>query len=421
MALLLQPVFMELQSTEQTDHPNDNDSAKHIAQKVFSSEASEDSLYSMWKVATKVKSVMAEGERFENLTWRAWHRKNQLEKAERERREVELEVARGESQIRSQATAIPRLVARPTTTYSQGYSAILLEIQRASVRAGGPVMADRPYSLDSTQTSTTALTATSPDAAATIESSESTTSNSSVITNKIESSRRRKKNVDKFIKRQQLYSLEKISEQAEEAKNTLLEEKHIMILPKEAPVRHAAAEHSSVGSTNDTISVGSVGEILSRTKEEVDGNVLFRRHGQLARKHASPPHSDRPNVSMLTMLLSKSTAETKRPESCPPPLLGASPPCRPGAPVPSGRMDPLVDSALDSATDLKLDSTLNSSQDLIPSPLPATSSPNRQTGKSASPETRLFSSEESSTPQSANSRRRGLPNPSDYTTPLYIW
>lgn len=424
MTLLLQPVFVDLNNSNeafstQQRHPDH----ENVGGRVLTSETTEDSLCSMWKVATKVKSMMAEGERFENLTWRAWHRKNQLERAERERKENEVTVEElslhsvelsklSELSLRSQATAIPsRLTAKSSTTYNQGYSSILLEIQQASARASGhsPKPITMPNRLSSLKANAPIGRGEIVNTTSLESTAESTTSNSSVKTNKIQSSRRRKKNVDKFIKLQQLGSLERISEQSEDLTSAPLEALDIAM--HHGSSVNTQAESSSL---NETSSICSAGDLTLRRPPpppqlDNDGEYMFRRSEQPARKHASPPHSDRPNVSLLTMLLHR---ETKRPESCPPPEFGASPPVRPGAPVSIGHVDSSSCTTLD-----------ESSHENLPSPLATTSSPPRLTTAKSTPpgDHSLEGSSNGSSSQSAGNRRRGLPNPSDYTTPLYIW
>lgn len=405
----------------------------------------EDRLHSMWKVATKVKSVMADGARFENLTWRAWYRKSQLEKIERERwqaaglqSEDSTSGKAAESTATplaagSQATAIPgRSLSIKAPGYGSGYSTILAEIQEASVRRASTLMpgisptdsstGSRPYPKQKSAAANTNASSVELPAEGFAASVHSTTSISTTSINNSKSLRRRKKNVDKFIKRQQLQHqqlhlgqapqqqpLERICEEAGTPITSTVTGTHTAAMDTKKILESAAKplrprgkmEETSSFTTNDTISGGSLGDTGERPAVErpkSEGLTFsLRRSDHISYKGSSPSSGERPNVSLLTMLLNRgSVQEARRSESCPPPILGMSPPTRPGAPVP-------IEMAMDGR-----DHPLNFM------------APNRRSPSKTSHEP-MAATPPSPPVAVSGSRRRPAPKTADFTTPLFIW
>lgn len=404
----------------------------------------EDRLHSMWKVATKVKSVMADGARFENLTWRAWYRKNQLEKIERERRQVaDMQPVSGTSEEPAESTAMPLVTGSQATAipgrslsikapgYGSGYSTILAEIQEASVRRASTLMpgispADssvdsRSYSRQQSAAANTNASSVEAPIEGFAASIHSTTSISTTAINSSKSLRRRKKNVDKFIKRQQLQQqqphlgqashqqpLERICEEAGTPIASTAASTHAAAMDAKKVLEGAAKplrprgkmEETSSFTTNDTISGGSLGDTGERqpvVRPKSEGlTFALRRSEHIGCKGSSPSSGERPNVSLLTMLLNRGGAqEARRSESCPPPILSMSPPTRPGAPVP-------IEVAMDGS-----DHTLNLMAVNRRSP---SKTPHEPMATPPSPPVAV-----------SGSRRRPAPKTADFTTPLFIW
>lgn len=481
MALLLQPVFMDVQahrsSVQQqqpilSDLPHEPVSAKG-SQRFFDFE---DNLYTMWRVATKIKSVMADGARFENLTWRAWFQKTQLERADLEARRLS-ETAATSPQccsealpesapcpLKSQATAIPRTLSppiKPTGKHSRGYSAILAEIQQAGARrlsldqafiptthlnlpdrggtpsnSPGPVPSRTLVGLAKTSahpntTTTTTTIPTSTSTSTTMASSEASAASDPSPTNNggMSSARKKKKNVDRFIKKQHrsfLAPLEKITEITDEIPRSRSVSPHCASATRvppppsslerrsqhEAISVHDLNEHErtyqgSSLSTTDTLSGASMSDLL--------GMVRRRKGDPQLRNSTASPKSDRSSVSLLTMLLSRNV-DVRRPESCPPDSFPASPPCRPRAPLP-------VASALHSVTnETAAAAAATPSADLSPSRSSISYTTSDLSSGRSLGEPPLSDSSGSTRPATAtNNRRRTVPNPQDFTAPLYIW
>lgn len=481
VTLLLQPVFLDVQNNQSRMSSLDQGPSQFFDasqleaapfRDKFPVDASEDALYSMWKVATKVKAVMADGARFENLTWRAWYRKNQLERLERDQRrdfpgdtpllphhghhndddhrhpdriekDEPISVTLHEP---AQATAIPRqnnpLATRPLH-YNHGYSSILAEIQEAGLRRGSMEVFPSskfsgPTKLSPTESCATCSSEVPSKSTATNESecsADSNRSTSSIATNNIKAStsmastgagskgvRRRKKNIDKFIKKQQT-NLERIQESLEEPR------------PYEEAQMFGGTEAQSLDST--TVSAESALDLepqfaregarmrVSSTPADPEQPTtipLFRRPTEPARRGTLVEKQPPPNVSLLTALLSRTSLESKRPDSCPPPpqhIFSTSPPCRPSAPQPIFETRPLSDH------DLRPNTPPTGHQTTSLTALPGNASPVSSQSEVASDASLGRISEglsaTNSTASGQMSRRRPPPNPPEFTAPLYIW
>ena len=317
--------------------------------------------------------------------------------------------------LSSQATEIPYI---KVPVYGAGYSSILAEIQQASVRkasilmqhgAGASSSEDR-YTSGSLPSKISVDNDNKTDKVNTSSLADST-SNSRI-------SRRRKKNVEKFLKRQQL---EKISEQTEEIKTPNVpipsasaigicgdtcKDKNALQDDNSHEIDNAHPIETLSVSTNDTISTaGSVNEII--TKSRLPSQL--RKSNNIPPTKNSSPGSEKSQVSLLTMLLKHHAAE-KRSESCPPPALGVSPPVRPGAPHPppdSTCSSPPMGTrssaeTIDSKSTLMMTMTVDEI-DRVRNPLPNSNSNKNSTSTLPS-----------------NQRRRNV-NPSDFTAPLFLW
>lgn len=434
MVLLLQPIFRDLQSDLVSSGSGQSGEAHDPLRPGVSHGFTDcdDNLYTMWRVATKIKSVMAEGARFENLTWRAWSRNTQLVKAS-----MSLDAHKTLKQVessefclsKSQATTIPRSAipsTKPSVKYNRGYSTVLAEIQQAGARRSSLDQAFIPtthLNLPVYPSSLTELSNPVPSmpvdpskCSQATESSETSTVSGQSPTNNVGPAvvKKKKKNVDRFIKKQHrsLRPLEKINEIVDEASRSCSaspmgssnshspsysSREQAPLEPVSAPVLHGKTESNSF-STTDTLSGASMSDL-----------VVPARNRKMETRRTSQPKSSKSSVSLLTMLLNRNL-DVRRPDSCPPDSFPASPPSRPRGPLPTG-------STLDSISEPAIMTSVCSG---IPSTSYAASE--RSSGRSA--DEAALSTHAGNLTRSAttvNNRRRAVPTPPDFTTPLYIW
>lgn len=557
MTLRLQPFFVDMHTVEAPDalcgegtslekitatRPDSGDAAAAVlspttappTSQAFPTEASKDSLYSMWKVATKVKSVMVDGARFENLTWRAWHRKNQLERVERERRTSStggsasnglslggLTLARAEGGLGdpsgggpekaavlprgdgggggacllpAQATAIPRSGSfGRSVVYNQGYSSILAEIQAAGARKGpsepsrlsvtspvpvGSLLLSTPSDLRGPVGSDTTVPTLSIECASaavpaahhlqeayhqtdslhlaysggSASSQDSARSSSTHAPHRpshmpgVPAGRRRKKNVDRFIKRhlnQPPHLLDVIAETLDEPTKAgggevqpPTNEVNLLTLgsgpaatsESNSPSPFKAREKVDAGEKSGT----SPSTIPLRSPQDDSSIPGWTTTKNVDTLICSPPTgkgSSSGGISLLTLLLNRGSVESRRPtidqQAQAPSLAAASPPSRPEAPHPPLAPDGGGQRAVASSK----------SPVIVPLPVPVPSdlveaspcaSLASQVATDSSSAEHLSEGHSSSAVGSSSTasqgprRRTGLPPP-EFTAPLYIW
>lgn len=156
-----------------------------------------DDLYQMWAVSTSAKSAMVQGRRLENLTWRLWYTSTI-----RGRLESELSAATtgDESQTESSSNHESTIIPRGRALFASTCTSILAEIQDASMRP-----TSRPFSFGIPFSG-------GPSTAAAVHSSEDPSSPPIRARSPgLSSEHRKKKNIDKFLKKFRS-NLEDISE-----------------------------------------------------------------------------------------------------------------------------------------------------------------------------------------------------------------
>lgn len=243
-----------------------------------------DDLYQMWSVSTKAKSAMVHGRRLENLSWRLWYTSTIRGRMQQELAAAQATTSADESS-QNESSSFESIMPRGRALFASACTSILAEIQDASIRQSArPAFMSIPF--QSAHHSGTGNSSDYPASPPQRARSPGTG----------ESSIRKKKNVDKFLKKFRS-NLEGISELFDEEKvgDLVASESVLEEMDGDATVDsedNTSQQHVHFGQSPDYIIHDSASETTPKTAPRVKSQKsILTKLIQRAGSHPASPLS----------------------------------------------------------------------------------------------------------------------------------